>query len=71
MMATIHEEEVTLVVIKLGRGGMFSALKVLKLIQMIRRLSCPVLVDTSSNRDDSGPRKGLLWLLPLPSETPA
>ncbi|MGB7946845.1 MAG: universal stress protein [Candidatus Binatia bacterium] len=72
MMATIHEEEITLVVIKLREGGMFfSALKVLKLIKMIRRLPCPVLLDTSSNRYHSGPGKGLLWLQPVPEEAPA
>jgi len=72
MMATIHEEAVTLVVIKLREGGMlFPALKVLKLIKMIRRLPCPVLLDTSSSRDESGPGKGLLWLHPVPGETPA
>jgi len=72
MMATIHEEAVTLVVIKLREGGMlFSALKVLKLIKMIRRLPCPVLLDTSSSRDQSGPGKGLLWLQTVARETPA
>jgi nucleotide-binding universal stress UspA family protein len=71
MTATIHEENIDLVVIAPRQRMSFPDLGVLKLIKMIRRLPCPVLLDAPTGHDRHEPRKPLFWLQPTPTETPA
>ena len=59
MTATIHEEDVDLVVLELRKRS-FPNLGTLKLIKMIRSLPCPVLLDPPVARPRYEPRKPLL-----------
>jgi len=71
MTATIHEEGIDLVVIELRERMSFPNLGVLKLIKMIRRLPCPVLLGSPTGHHHSEPRKPLFWFQPAPRETSA
>jgi nucleotide-binding universal stress UspA family protein len=70
MTATIHEEGVDLVVLELRKRS-FPNLGALKLVKMIRSLSCPVLLDPPIAHDQYEPGKRLLWFQPKPEETTA
>jgi nucleotide-binding universal stress UspA family protein len=70
MTATIHEEDVDLVVLELRKRS-FPNLGTLKLIKMIRSLPCPVLLYPPVARPRYEPRKPLLWFQPTAGETTA
>jgi len=71
MTATIHEENIDLVVIAPRERMSFPDLGILKLIKMIRRLPCPVLLGSPTGHHHSEPRKPLFWFQPAPRETSA
>ena len=68
MIATSHEEDIDLVILELHKRS-FPSLEALKIIELVRGLPYPVLLDPEIDRPTNEPRKRLLWFQPARGET--
>jgi len=67
--AITQEDNIDLIVLELRKRFLFPDLATLKLLKIIRKLHCPVLLGSPTAKDSREPRRPLALIQPRPEET--